>query len=591
VFARRHTFAAKLLILLVGLVAVAQLVTGVIVSRANLAQARAQIATDLRRAAQTFSNIVNDRNTLLADGGTTAARDYAFKPLFADTDDTATLASALPSIALSIHADVVIALGLDGHVLASAPTGEIPGGVLRQLIAHAELDESPTPRATGYGYHRGVLHSLVLVPVRAPDIIAWLVLGFRIDHELTQRLHQQTGIDLTFADQDDHVIATSLDTNIAAALLASPTRPRGSDDVVTLRLADENALVVALKLPAGEARHATLYLQYSLDEKLRPAHTTERVILFVSLGSLAVAIFLGRRFAQRLSQPILELVGHTQRIARGDYRVRNTAYRLDELGRLSEAFDQMSHGLDERDRVRDLLDKNVSPEVAAQLLRDGAALGGEERTVTVLFADLRGFTALSEKLSPPELLALLNRYLDRMSTALEAHGGVIDKYIGDAIMALFGAPVAQSDAADRALAAALAMEAALITLNTELAAEGKAPLSIGIGINTARVVAGNIGSSRRLNYSVIGDGVNVAARIEALTRNSEYRATIITTAATLAARARPIPPPSSLDSGSQSPISERPSPNVNAPALTFRPLGSVAIKGRAEHVEIFAVER
>jgi len=100
-----------------------------------------------------------------------------------------------------------------------------------------------------------------------------------------------------------------------------------------------------------------------------------------------------------------------------------------------------------------------------------------------------------------------------MSTALEAHGGVIDKYIGDAIMALFGAPVAHGDDADRALAAALAMQRALVAFNAELAAEGKPPLGIGIGINTARVVAGNIGSARRLNYSVIGDGVNVAARI------------------------------------------------------------------------------
>jgi adenylate cyclase len=585
VIARRHTFAAKLLILLVGLVAAAQLATGLIVARANIIQARTQIAADLRRATLAFGNIVSDRNTLLADGGTTAARDYAFKPLFANPDDTATLASALPSIALSIHADLVIALGLDGRVLASAPSGEIPGGVLRHLIARAELDESPAPRATGYGYHRGQLHSLVLVPVRAPEIVAWLVLGFRIDRAFTLRLREQTGIDLTFADQDNAIIASSLDPPVAAALLATPARPRRDDDVVTLPLAGENALVVALNLPAGDARHATLYVQYSLDEKLRPARATERILLFVSLGSLAAALFLGRSFARRLGQPILELVGHTQRIARGDYKVRNTSYRADELGRLSEAFDAMARGLDERDRVRDLLDKNVSPEVAAQLLRDGAALGGEERTVTVLFADLRGFTALSEKLPPPELLALLNRYLDRMSAALEAHGGIIDKYIGDAIMALFGAPVSQGDEADRALAAALAMEAALAQLNQELVAEGRAALAIGIGINTARVVAGNIGSTRRLNYSVIGDGVNVAARIEALTRNPEYRATIITTAATLAARQSHDPKNPAPNYDSRSPFS--PAPTL----ISIRPLGTVTVKGRAEPVEIFAVER
>ena len=168
-------------------------------------------------------------------------------------------------------------------------------------------------------------------------------------------------------------------------------------------------------------------------------------------------------------------------------------------------------------------------------------------------------------ITPPELLALLNRYLDRMSAEIERHGGVIDKFIGDAIMALFGAPLAQGNSAERALSAARAMENALVTLNAEFAAEGRPPLAIGVGVNTARVVAGNIGSHRRLNYSVIGDGVNVAARLQSETRKAEYRTNIITSAATLAALRDP-------------------------KKISPRPLGPVQVKGRAEPVEIFAVE-
>ena len=278
-----------------------------------------------------------------------------------------------------------------------------------------------------------------------------------------------------------------------------------------------------------------------------------------------MAALSGFIFARGVSQPVQELAEHTKHIAAGDYERRIELRRDDELGRLATAFNEMSAGLAERDRVRDLLDKNVSPEVAAQLMRDGAALGGQEREVTILFADLRGFTTLSEKLSPPELLALLNRYLDRMSAAIEAQGGVIDKFIGDEIMALFGAPVAQGDAADRALAAALAMQRALAELNRELAAEGRAPLHVGTGINTARVVAGNIGSHRRLNYSVIGDGVNVAARLQTETRKPEHRTDIITSRATLDARR-------------------------DSSAVATRPLGTVQVKGRNEPVEIFSVE-
>jgi adenylate cyclase len=260
---------------------------------------------------------------------------------------------------------------------------------------------------------------------------------------------------------------------------------------------------------------------------------------------------------------VRRLAAHTRVIARGDYASRIAIAGTEEFEQLAAAFNVMSDGLAERDRVRDLLDKNVSPEVAARLLREGTALGGEEREVTILFADLRGFTALSETLPARDLVRELNRYLDRMSNAIEAEGGVIDKFIGDAIMALFGAPVGQADAADRALRAALRMREELVALNGELAAERIPPLAFGIGINTAQVVAGNIGSQRRLNYSVVGDGVNVAARLQSLTRHPEYATDILVSDATL-----------------------------QRACCTYatRALGSVAVQGRVKPVRVHALE-
>ena len=134
----------------------------------------------------------------------------------------------------------------------------------------------------------------------------------------------------------------------------------------------------------------------------------------------------------------------------------------------------------------------------------------------MLFVDIRGFTARCEGASPAEVLALLNRYLTRVTEAIEAEGGVVDKYIGDAVMALYGAPLANPDHAARAVRGALGIHAAVALLNTEFAAEGLAPLAIGVGINTAAVVAGNMGSASRMNYTVIGDGVNIASRVEGL---------------------------------------------------------------------------
>ena len=293
-----------------------------------------------------------------------------------------------------------------------------------------------------------------------------------------------------------------------------------------------------------------------------PARELENVVLLISLAALAVATIAALWIARGVSQPVQQLAAHTKLVAAGVYTRRIDLPREDELGQLANAFNQMTAGLAERDRVRDLLGKVVSPEIAAQLLQSDLKLGGEERVVTILFCDLRDFTTLSEKLPPTDVLALLNRYLDRMSIIIEQHGGVIDKYIGDAIMALFGAPVAAADAPERAIAAARDMARALDTLNREFAAEGKPALAFGIGINTARVVAGNMGSKTRLNYTVIGDGVNLASRLEGLTKDPAYGTPIIVSDATLAA------------------MKTRPA---------ARELGEVKVKGKAESVKIFAL--
>lgn len=561
---RPKTFRAKLLLLFVLIVAAAQLTTGFIVSRISTTQARTGIGQDLDRAAAAFARIVDERNTLLTSAAFTAGRAFEMKMVFV-REDPATLASALDSIRNAIRSDVVLAVGLDGKLLAAKPSIPPETDIYRQLAAKAEADPSPNPTASGYGYIGNSLYSVVLVPVRSPDIIAWLALGFRIDNELAKTLKAQTGIDVTFLDHEGQALATTLSALSANSLMSALPQDREMAKTIELPLANDTALIQMRRLSAGQDRSATLLLQYSLDEKLRPARVLHWTILGITLGSLVLAFIIAQVFSQRLAKPIVELVGHTRRIARGDYSIRNKSYRNDELGRLSEAFDQMASGLDERERIRVAFGKAVSPEIARQLLRDGAKLGGEERQVTILFADLRGFTSLSEKLTPQELITLLNRYLDRMVAVIDRHGGTIDKFIGDSIMALFGAPGEQPDAADRALAAALEMQRALAELNRELAAEGRPPLGIGIGINTARVVAGNMGSHSRLNYTVVGDGVNVASRLQSLTRTTEYRTDLITSAATLAAL--------------QSPATFR-----------SRSLGSVQVKGRAEPVEIFAVE-
>jgi adenylate cyclase len=165
--------------------------------------------------------------------------------------------------------------------------------------------------------------------------------------------------------------------------------------------------------------------------------------------------------------------------------------------------------------VRSNFERYFAPNVAADIAQqDGAIrLGGERRAVTVLFSDIRGFTAMAESMGPDAVARFLSEYFSEMVEVIFEHGGTLDKFIGDAVMALWGAPIAHSDDPDRALEAALAMQKAIEELNRGWAGSGRPEIGVGIGISHGEVFAGNIGSHRRLEYTVLGDAVNVAARL------------------------------------------------------------------------------
>jgi adenylate cyclase len=532
-----RSFRIRLLTAILGLTALAQLAAFIVVRHLHGRAAEAEIAAQLRVAAEQFTHLVALRTTDLSHAAAALSHDRALRETLSTATNQDTLGSALENFQGRVDAGLVVLFSRDGHVLAATSDKAAVETAVHPLQQAA--DRSEEVQATGYAVLDRSVYSVAVVPLYAPDVVAWIAIGFRLDADFVHDLKASTGVEITLS-RGDLLFATTVN-------------------------APADFVTVHRTLPTSVGQPAEVVLQYSRDEKLKYARDLEQKLALVFAGSLLIAALIALVIARGVSQPVLQLAAHAERVATGDYEARMHLQRNDELGQLASAFNAMSAGLAERDRIRDLLDKNVSPEIATRLLREGAALGGEEREVTVLFADLRGFTTLSEKLQPPELLGLLNRYLDRMSGEIEQRGGVIDKFIGDAIMALFGAPVGQPDSADRALGAALAMEQALVAFNRELATEGRRPLAVGIGINTARVVAGNIGSHRRLNYSVIGDGVNIAARLESLTRTPEYRTNIITSAATANAL-------------------------VNRAPFSLRPLGAVQVKGRAASIEIFAVE-
>lgn len=242
-----------------------------------------------------------------------------------------------------------------------------------------------------------------------------------------------------------------------------------------------------------------------------------QVIFYLLAASAIIALVLSKLVAQSISEPAGELEAAIARVEAGDLSVRVPVSDNDELGVLSESFNQMIEGLAERERIKDAFGRFVTPAIAQAILDNPPEPGGASTEVTVLFSDIRDYTKLSEQLSPPQVIALLNAYFSRMVPAIERHQGLVYQFVGDAIMAVFNAPVKTPDHATCAVRAGLEMLAALAEFNAAQR-RGQTPLRMGIGIHTGPVVAGIIGSAERMEYRVVGDTVNLASRVEGLNK-------------------------------------------------------------------------
>ncbi|MBS0659504.1 MAG: adenylate/guanylate cyclase domain-containing protein [Verrucomicrobia bacterium] len=221
-------------------------------------------------------------------------------------------------------------------------------------------------------------------------------------------------------------------------------------------------------------------------------------------------------YRANLQAPLARLIERMRAVARGDFETKLPVLESGEIGQLKGHFNLMLDGLRERDRIKDTFGRHVSVEIAQKILQSGAVkLEGEIIEAAVLFSDIRNFTPLSEGLTPGELIKFLNDYFGHVTRPIMEHGGVINKFIGDAVMAVFTPALGQPDYAGAAVRAALGMRAALAEFN----ARGVyAPVGAGVGVHCGTLVAGEVGTERRTEYTVLGDTVNVAARIESETK-------------------------------------------------------------------------
>jgi adenylate cyclase len=328
---------------------------------------------------------------------------------------------------------------------------------------------------------------------------------------------------VVIVDHDGRIVAHQ-DLGLLGRRLERPAalRPLG-DQVLIQTYADplEGSLIdFAVPLSFSGVRVGALYLgfnQRSIEAALRrsrnQAIAISAVMVLVGIGG-AIAL------ATVLARPILRLVDGTRAIAAGDYGVTVAGSSRDELGVLTESFNRMARSLRDKEMIERAFSSYVAREVADEILKDPErlVLEGARREVTVLFCDLRGFTALAERLPPEEVVLLLNQFYTLAIDTTFKHGGTLDKFLGDGVMAIFGAPTRNPEHAGQAVRAALAMQAAVADLADKRVREGKPPVAVGIGVSAGEAVAGTVGTEDRMEYTVVGDSVNLAARLEAEAR-------------------------------------------------------------------------
>jgi adenylate cyclase len=239
-------------------------------------------------------------------------------------------------------------------------------------------------------------------------------------------------------------------------------------------------------------------------------------LLLVTAVMMVLGLIAALLLSRYLTQPINELVGGVLAIAGGDLNQELPVRRRDELGELTAAFNEMAASLREKELIKGAFSTYVSSQVMEQILQDPTqlALGGARKRATMVFSDIRGFTSMSESMQPEEVVSIINVYLSLQTEIVLRNDGMLDKFVGDCVMAVYGLPFAKNDDSLRAVRTAVEIQAAVKRLNEVRAKEKKRTITIGVGVNTGDVVAGNMGSQQKMDYTVIGDAVNLAARLE-----------------------------------------------------------------------------
>ncbi len=510
--------------LAMGLVVGGLLLATLIVANRQISLSSDQaIRVELANTRKVFEGLLKEKSISLAATRRVVADGPQFKQALEGVQDPATIKDLALEFKESLGLELVVVASRKGALLANLEGVKAPD--LPKPAKNAKAADSYFERAvngakleeiSGVWASDETVYETVTGPViQQNSILGALRLGFAMDDRFAGALRDQTGSEVSVVSAGK-IYASSLPLEARAELSRAMSSMASMAEIFAVDLAGIPYLGQWISLIGPDKKEAAKVLQLrSKSRVLQLLSQIKRNFLGILLSGLALALIIAFFVSRGVTKPLDKLIAGTRAVENGNLDFQIEVTSRDELGDLADSFNEMVRDLKEKERVKGLFGKYLPKSVADQVmaLQGELKLGGEQKEVAILFSDIRGFTSISERMSPPELVSMLNDYYTRMIAILTVNDGTLDKIIGDAVMAVFGAPVNDSDASNKAIKTALEMQQAMKAFNDERHAQGQETFEIGIGINTGVVVAGNIGSTQQFSYTVIGDEVNLASRM------------------------------------------------------------------------------
>ncbi len=465
--------------------------------------------------------------------------------------------------------DVVLVSSADGNLLAVSQGGE----AIARVLPDTKFWDNSLEGNEFFGYINSQSNCYQMIEQPFYDVGEMshsVFVAKELNAAFLNEIKRLSGVDIVFLRDGKPFLSTDWNKNpsLLTAVLDSFSKylqhHRDIESGVIKRSYFEGEQYLFTLVMSDVAVIPPYALVLSLDRELKFVETIRHWIIITGAVAAALTVFLSFLFALGVSRPIKRLQKGTRAVEAGDLKHLVQVHTHDEFFNLAASFNHMIAGLAEKERIRTVMDKVVSKELAHELLKGDIQLEGEERVLTVLFSDIRDFSSLSEGMAPKDVLKFLNQYFTEVNRCIVNHQGVLDKYIAAAVMALFGAPLSLQYQASASVQAALDMVTAVNDFDQHALSDKGRVLKFGVGINTGTVVTGNMGAESHLNYTAIGDEVNLASRLEGLSKF--YGVKIVISESTYLA------------------VLEEADPSKN---FSFRELDRLLLKGKNEGVSIY----